>query len=331
MIYAVNISQQLIDARCANRHLVYWCPHCMERLYLRIGTKRIPHFAHFKSRDTYCGKGEGIAHYLLKYKIFDYFKAQGYQVDVEPFIKSAIQYPDIVIDGKYAIEIQFSNIKRELVQNRTKGLVNNGLEVTWIILNPHYNESTKQLLLTRYQCTFINPHNRTMVVWDCQKLKLFQYYNIQFLGGKSFWAERTEISPRDIILKKDITDNIKLFKLSYDKVSRFIKRCQYRHSVLEPTLSVIYNLRLQIDEICRYFGFIFNEQLFIYSHPIYWQLQLYYLIQTDNYNLEKFMQLLEFNTFYLDEMNHKEIVQSIVEKFKLYYCKSNCNNVQKRR
>lgn len=331
MIYAVDQLHQLIDARRANRQFTYWCPHCSHKVYLRDGTKKIAHFAHYKQADAYCNKGEGAEHYLLKYKLAEYYKVHGYGVSIEPYIKSALQYPDIVVEQRYAIEIQFSQINCDFVLKRTNGLTLNNLNVVWVIKNPNYNKRKYLLFLTRFQRAFINPRNRTLFAWDWVNQKLLLYYNIQFLGGKSFRAQCKVISPGEIILTNQISEDIKLYKLSYSKVKQYINQCQHRHSVLEPTLSVIYNLRLQINDVCNCFGLIFKEQLFIQSHPVYWQLQLYYLFYTGTYTFDSFKELLKFNTFYLNDMNQTEIVQSIVNQFKLYYRIFNCNNVQKNR
>ncbi|SUM32328.1 Competence protein [Staphylococcus gallinarum] len=39
-----------------------------------MGQKKIAHFAHYKQDDAYCNKGEGAEHYLLKYKLAEYYK-----------------------------------------------------------------------------------------------------------------------------------------------------------------------------------------------------------------------------------------------------------------
>ena len=43
------------------------------------------------------------------------------------------QYPDLVIDNKYAIEVQFSRISVNEIMKRTRGLESIGLSVYWLI------------------------------------------------------------------------------------------------------------------------------------------------------------------------------------------------------
>lgn len=330
MIYALDQSHNLIDARFAIKEGKYFCPHCKKCVILKQGTKKITHFSHARIAQTYCNKTESESHHFLKLYIASHFRDRNFKVDVECFIKKAYQYPDIVINDSDVIEIQFSQITIATVLKRTNGLLESNFKVNWIILNPKYNIKTKYLILTHYQRAFINHHDRTLYTWDNAKLKLYCYFNIYYLGGKLFLADVREISVSDLLNHCQGTFSRKRFKLNNKKINRYIKQCQLKRSVLEPTLNVIYNMRLQLSDICKYFGIIFPEQLYIKSHPIYWQLQLYYLMETGRYSLERFITKIEFNVFYINDFNKKEIAQLIVDKFKPFYNEFKYNNVQKK-
>ncbi|SUM32329.1 competence protein [Staphylococcus gallinarum] len=83
-----------------------------------------------------------------------------------------MQYPDIVVEQRYAIEIQFSQINCDFVLKRTNGLTLNNLNVVWIIKNPNYNKRKYLLFLTRFQRAFINPRNRTLFAWELGKSEI---------------------------------------------------------------------------------------------------------------------------------------------------------------
>lgn len=44
-----------------------------------------------------------------------------YHVQIEPYCPTIQQYPDILVNSKYVIEIQFSRIDIEEIIERTKG------------------------------------------------------------------------------------------------------------------------------------------------------------------------------------------------------------------
>ena len=44
-----------------------------------------------------------------------------YRVQIEPYCPTIQQYPDILVNSKYVIEIQFSRIDIEEIIERTKG------------------------------------------------------------------------------------------------------------------------------------------------------------------------------------------------------------------
>ncbi|MEJ7415146.1 competence protein CoiA family protein, partial [Staphylococcus epidermidis] len=91
----------------------------------------IPHFAHKVKSNSPCYKAETYNHYQLKMLLAQKFAALNCHVDIEPFIKSIKQYPDLVINQSNAIEIQCSTISSAEIIERTLGLESIGLKVFW--------------------------------------------------------------------------------------------------------------------------------------------------------------------------------------------------------
>ena len=66
MKFAKNSSSRTLHARDAVRHGYYWCPVCRGEVYLKFGSQRVPHFAHYHGRaDANCelyypGPGEYV-------------------------------------------------------------------------------------------------------------------------------------------------------------------------------------------------------------------------------------------------------------------------------
>ena len=64
-----------------------------------------------------------------------------------------------------------------------------------------------------------------------------------------------------------------IFKLTKSEIHYYLNQCRRKNSVLEPSLSVIYQLRLTDEAVYHNFGYIFPSQLYIENHPVQWQLQ----------------------------------------------------------
>src|SRR5699024_12608741 len=86
---------------------------------------------------------------------------------------------------------------------------------------------------------------------------------------------------------------------------------------------------LYLHDALPILGIIYPEQMYIKSHPVYWQLQLIYMWQMNAFNMTQFKQLLELNQFYNIEIDKTQISYSIVQKFKQFYYNHGCYSVQK--
>ncbi len=87
------------------------------------------------------------------------------------------------------------------------------------------------------------------------------------------------------------------FKLTKSTIKQYIKNCRRQGTVHEPSLSVIYNLQLEESWVCENLGMVYPEQIFIQSHPIYWQLQLLNMINKNKINKRVFLDIIRYNHF----------------------------------
>ncbi|MBS4188889.1 hypothetical protein KHA94_01475 [Bacillus sp. FJAT-49705] len=115
----------------------FYCPECEEEVILKIGSKRIPHFAHKK--DASCSESyerESEYHLKGKLKLFEWLISLGLIPQLEPFFKEISQRPDIgfVHNGVlYAIEFQCSVIPEELFVKRTENYYKVDISPIWIM------------------------------------------------------------------------------------------------------------------------------------------------------------------------------------------------------
>lgn len=331
MLLAYNCHQHLVFANHAIKGSKYTCPHCESKMILKKGEVNAPHFAHCKTTSNFCSKGETQAHYILKYELALKLSRIGFHVQIEPYIAGIYQYPDLIINKKVAIEIQFSKITISTVKKRSKGLLCNGYKVIWIIPNPYYDPLKHILILTKYERTFIDVNTKRLFTWDSTFKQLYMYQIYNFIGGKRYLAHKIKLGIKDIEFMfrqhkvEDFTHDI---KLKHNMIQHYINRCRYARSVNEPSLSVMYKLGLSDHWVCTYLGMVYPEQFYIQSHPIYWQLQLLYLFVKTPQKSRDFSKKIVFNNFYNKEINKDVIVNTLINKFKNSYSKMEYNNVQ---
>lgn len=77
-----------------------------------------------------------------------------------------------------------------------------------------------------------------------KKFVLILYSHLQHVGGKNFVAQRKVLKFEDIINMTFQSNNVPNFRLSASNIQRYINYCRKRHSVLEPTLSAMYQLNM---------------------------------------------------------------------------------------
>lgn len=332
MLCARNESNQIISAMIAQKGHQYTCPHCNNKVIFKKGQFIAPHFAHVSKRELTCNKGETYEHYRLKYYLAQWFEKYNYDVAIEPYITGCYQYPDLIINHSIAIEIQFSRITISNIKKRSISLQKCGLDVVWIINNPSYDKITKILMLTNYERTYINLKDRHLIAWNDYTQELYKYKILQYLGGKRYVAKRESVANDALIHNSthvDIQYNNLTLKLSETAIIKYLKHCRNRRSVLEPSLSVMYQLQLSESWVSKHLGIIFPEQLYVKSHPVYWQLQLLFMLKHVQFKLSDFIKLIEYNEFYTGDVNKEEIAREMVRKFQKLNYSIGRNNVQK--
>ncbi|WP_057774196.1 competence protein CoiA [Cytobacillus dafuensis] len=115
----------------------FYCPECEEEVILKIGSKRIPHFAHKK--DASCSESyerESEYHLKGKLRLFEWLNSLGLTPQLEPFYKEISQRPDVgfMHNGvHYAIEFQCSVIPEELFVKRTENYYKAEILPIWIM------------------------------------------------------------------------------------------------------------------------------------------------------------------------------------------------------
>ena len=140
MIIALTKTNEYIQAGDNKAQLLknLICPSCGKRVFLKKGESKIPHFSHHpKEACKVFTEGETREHLEGKLALYNFFREKGYKVKLEAYLKNLKQRPDILIESKkkIVIEYQCSPIPIEKVIERTNSYKASGYKVIWILGN----------------------------------------------------------------------------------------------------------------------------------------------------------------------------------------------------
>lgn len=137
MLLAKDSDGKWIHALNANKQQTYYCPDCQEIVMLKCGKKVHPHFAHYATcQRSLLSENETIEHLQGKQMIYDMCCACQLVAHLEMYLPDLKQRPDIFITygtRQIAVEFQCSRLAMEVMQQRTKGYQQAGIEVIWIL------------------------------------------------------------------------------------------------------------------------------------------------------------------------------------------------------
>lgn len=139
----------------------FFCPECGEQLILKIGSKRISHFAH-KVGSECTERYEGETEYHLRGKIllYKWLDSLGLQPILEPYYHEISQRPDIsfVYGGvQFAIEYQCSIIPEELFMKRTSKYFQANMTPLWIMAGKNIKrKGSNKISLSSFDYLFLS-------------------------------------------------------------------------------------------------------------------------------------------------------------------------------
>ncbi|WP_026693288.1 competence protein CoiA [Peribacillus kribbensis] len=140
----------------------FLCPACRQKMLLKAGPSKFPHFAHFKDRScTFESEPETLYHLEGKLALYHWLRDQGIEAVLEAGIPEINQRADILItsEGKrIAIEFQCSAIPQEVWAKRTRSYHQAGIRVLWILgkekLKSQYSGTLHDVSLGSFEWLF---------------------------------------------------------------------------------------------------------------------------------------------------------------------------------
>ena len=111
----------------------YYCPACGTSVRLRKGKNVRTHFAHTSIKQCdYHYENESLEHLENKVALFNWTRNNAL-VEMEYPILELKQIADILINKQLAIEVQCSHLSSKLLQERSNGYRDSGIQVLWLL------------------------------------------------------------------------------------------------------------------------------------------------------------------------------------------------------
>ncbi|WP_400246536.1 competence protein CoiA [Niallia sp. JL1B1071] len=276
------------------RSLATYCPECKGRVILKMGAKKITHFAH-ERKDCCSGNGEAESSYHLQGKLQLYQKLLqvNLQPELEPYYPEIKQRGDISFilhNKKYVIEFQCAVISPQLVKKRTAGYRKINIHPIWIIGFSHLKKwNPIKLKLTAFIYQFLTFYQgQYLLPTYCPFNKVF--YLLQ---------NPTPISVSQTFISTFSYPLVKLEK-SLPKISSMNLHFSYWRELIHrqktkdlhyPTktndhfLKELYARELHPHFLPPFIGIPVKEGFLIETPPLYWQ--AYVFLDSFSLNDEK--------------------------------------------
>ncbi len=278
MLMAMTEKNQSIMASDlqADRTEQLWCPGCKNRVFLKNGKNKVPHFAHYAKEacDTF-SEGETLEHLNGKTQLYTHFKNLGYPAELEAYLKELKQRPDILMvvgEKKIAVEYQCSPLPIERMIERTVQYNRFGYTVCWILGEKLFR---KGMPLTTLQKSFIQyspDYAFYLLQYSSTKQKLILLSHLSKKYSQNWQYNSKRIKIQTLIQLLGQSDNT--LSAVKSKVSK--------ENVLERHKKLLRAARSS-DQSIRSFCerlYINNETIMSMPIELYWAVDHEWLIET---------------------------------------------------
>ncbi|MBE3570958.1 MAG: hypothetical protein IMW92_12910 [Bacillales bacterium] len=263
----------------------FYCPCCRSPLTLKIGSTKIPHFAHVSNKQCPASsERESERHLSSKLLLYEWFRKQHLDVQLEVYLPSIQQRPDLLLKKPpLAIEVQCSPISASLLKKRTDLYQKYGLKPLWIYGGQTVSQDRFRLFsFTSFQQMFFqySPHWGYWFPSFQPETKMFHFYLFLFpFSPVKFFGVQVSV-PMDQIMFPFSLHKPKAFRSFtmaqwLDGKLRWISRkIRYSKAFHDPFLKAVYFNGQNPQLLHPCIGLPVKHSIWIRSHPVEWQ---YYL------------------------------------------------------
>lgn len=264
----------------------FYCRSCSEKMILKIGTQRIPHFAHEKGSECTEYDRESEYHMSGKIKLFDWLSKQGLSPEMECYYPTIKQRADIsfAYEGKtYCIEFQCSTISAEVFRKRTEGYRKLSLHPIWILGGKNINrQQTHKLSLTSFHYLFLKEtanHEVYLPAYCPQTNQFIRLENLISLSTRTVYGS-IFCKPLEKLILQELVEPKITFSPSLKNWSRDLLRFKTTlitnaQALQNPFLFELYSHSLNPFTLPSFVGLPLKLNYAIETAPFIWQAYLF--------------------------------------------------------
>lgn len=283
----------------------FYCPLCKQQLLFKIGSLKIPHFAHVSKShcENQFSDRESEMHLKGKEQLYGFLSELDLDPQLEPFLPSIQQRPDILFNNHnhqpVAIEFQCSPISSDILCTRNSGYERENISPIWIPNTPDkiVRKGIQKISLSKnyQQFKLDSKHHPYIMTYNPTVRQFFYLTNLMYLHGNTFISKVQALPLSNqkfpFYIPKSLTKNeFKQFFLINQQVKHNYLQARVllsRNGVNDLLLRSAYELRMNLHELPNYIGVPLkgSEALKVFS--VDWQLALFYFLYTTKIDLNR--------------------------------------------
>lgn len=311
MFLAKDETGQQVLAVDGQKGVNYFCSVCDSPVILKYGKIKVPHFSHqhIEHCTRYLYKRESLRHLQLKHDLYKELNNY-FNIAMEYYLVDIDQIPDLLINHHTALEIQLSRISPDILSSRSRGYYKLGMDVIWLLEDKEIKKEGGLLKLNHFQISAITKGGLYTIN---EADSLIKRYDIRHHLGFNRFTYRFEEVPYPQILKaRQSTVDLGYFKMTRDQMKSLVEKERGQKSVLNPTLSYMYQLNLQVKDLPKFLYFVSPLEKYILNSPLEWKLYIYYHTSHNRFALNDFRRLIKLRVmsdlpdrdFLIDQLLH---------------------------
>lgn len=295
----------------------FYCPECNGKVILKMGEKKIMHFAH--ERGACCranAEAESGYHLDGKLQLYHYLKRIGLSPELEPYFSAIKQRGDIgvLIDNQYyVIEYQCSPISTDLLRKRTAGYLRIQIVPIWIIGFKNIKKITRNMLrLSTFSAQFITKYHQQYILPSyCPTQQKFYFFHSFFpLTVNQTYCVCTTQSLKELTSLPYIQKHQHIFPMDEWKNAirkQKIHHIHYQTDINNQFLKEIYPHKLHPHFLPPYIGIPIPSTIIFETPSLFWQT----FIIIDNFlgknkgKIISFQKILEYFYWRIDKQHIK--------------------------
>lgn len=305
----------------------FYCPQCKKCVQMKVGDIVVPHFAHPKNSTCIASfsEGESPQHLSGKRLLYQLLEARTKDVILEPVLKEISQRPDLLVSTneiQIPIEFQCSTIPISLLQKRTEGFQQIGMDPIWVLHTPEKLKNIPQgvslLQISKFQEWFIKsspPEGEVLLTLNPQT-KTFHYFsNLLYIAGRRYIGIHHVLPVRfqtfpfarpRIPTDEEISAYLKLYH-SIRKEALRRRILLNRRGINDPFLKSCYEMRILPSELPYWIGVPTNGNRAFREADYDWQMQFLYFSRRKGFLIREMgsMEIQQFVNSFTDPTMEK--------------------------